>query len=92
MGLKDQGSEGGTAGDSQQPRLLECSAVQVGLLVSQSLFKHMVTSGAREKCAAKLLYVVEMLSWEVVSWILSGSARSELGSSQPSITEDIPLY
>lgn len=34
-----------------------------------------MTLGACDKSAAKLLYVMEMLNWGLVSWILSSSGR-----------------
>lgn len=59
--------------------MLKCSAVVLmGLLVLQSLFKlsrHVMTLVACDKFAAKLLYVMEMLNWELVSWILSSPGR-----------------
>lgn len=73
------GAKGTGAGVSEQPRMLKCSAVVLmGLLVLQSLFKlsrHVMTLVACDKFAAKLLYVMEMLNWELVSWILSSPGR-----------------
>lgn len=73
MGVKGTG-----AGVSEQPRMLKRSVVLLmGLLVSQSLFKlsrHVVTLGACDKFAAKLLYAMEMPGWEPASWVLSSSA------------------
>ncbi|KAK2535481.1 Dfnb31 [Columba guinea] len=42
---------------------------------SFKLSRHVMTLGACDKVAAKLLYVMEMLNWELASWILSGSGR-----------------
>lgn len=59
--------------------MLECSVLALmELLVSQALFKlsrHVVTLGACDKPAAKFLSVMEMLNWELVSWIPAGSER-----------------
>lgn len=77
--LTEDGFEGTRTRVSEQPRMSKCSAVVLmGLLVSQFSFKlsrHMMTLGACDKVAAKLLYVMEMLNWELASWILSGSGR-----------------